>query len=32
MGLEEHQYSFGMFTYVQPIGGQEAEVINFWVQ
>ena len=30
--FEEHQYSFGMFTYVQPIGGQEAEVINFWVQ
>ena len=28
----DHQYSFGMFTYVQPIGGQEAEVINFWVQ
>lgn len=29
---EEHVYQFGMFTYVQPIGGQEAKVINFWVQ
>jgi hypothetical protein len=28
----EHQYSFGMFTYVQPVGGQDVEVINFWVQ
>ena len=30
--FSENQYSFGMFTYVQPIGGQEAKVINFWVQ
>ena len=28
----EHQYAFGMFTYVQPIGGQRAKVINFWVE
>ncbi|TVR98497.1 MAG: hypothetical protein EA416_00100 [Trueperaceae bacterium] len=28
----EHQYAFGMFTYVQPIGGQQAKVINFWVE
>lgn len=28
----EHQYSFGMFTYVQSLEDQEFEVINFWVQ
>lgn len=29
---EDNMYSFGIFTYVQPIGGQEAKVINYWVQ
>lgn len=28
----DNQYSYGMFTYVQPVGGQEFEVINFWVE
>jgi hypothetical protein len=28
----QHQYSFGMFTYVQRIGDQRAQVINFWVE
>ncbi len=28
----EHQYRFGMFTYVQRIGDQRAQVINFWVE
>ena len=27
-----NQYSYGMFTYVQPVSGQEFEVINFWVE
>lgn len=25
-------YEWGMFTYVQPIGGQKVEVINYWVE
>jgi hypothetical protein len=28
----DNQYSYGMFTYVQPVSGQEFEVINFWVE
>ena len=28
----EHQYSYGIFTYVQELGGQEFEVINIWVE
>ncbi|MBT8452923.1 MAG: hypothetical protein KJO40_13225 [Deltaproteobacteria bacterium] len=28
----DNQYSYGMFTYVQPVGGQEFEVINFLVE
>ncbi len=28
----EHAYSWGIFTYVQDVGGQEIEVINFWVE
>lgn len=26
-----NQYSYGMFTYVQQVGDQEIEVINFWI-
>ncbi len=28
----QNQYSFGMFTYTQEVGGQEFEVINYWVE
>jgi len=28
----DNQYSYGMFTYVQPVSDQELEVINFWVE
>jgi hypothetical protein len=28
----ENQYSYGIFTYVQPLSDQEFEVINFWVE
>lgn len=28
----DNQYSYGIFTYVQPVSGQEFEVINFWVE
>ena len=28
----DNQYSYGMFTYVQPVADQEFEVINFWVE
>jgi hypothetical protein len=28
----DNQYSYGMFTYVQPVQDQEFEVINFWVE
>ncbi|TVR85665.1 MAG: hypothetical protein EA416_16425 [Trueperaceae bacterium] len=28
----EHAYSWGIFTYVQGVGGQQIEVINFWVE
>lgn len=27
-----NQYSYGIFTYVQGVGDQEFEVINFWVE
>ena len=27
-----NQYSYGIFTYVQSLGDQEFEVINFWVE
>jgi hypothetical protein len=27
-----NQYSYGIFTYVQEVGGQEFEVINFWIE
>ena len=27
-----NQYSYGIFTYVQTVGDQEFEVINFWVE
>ena len=27
-----NQYSYGIFTYVMEVGGQEFEVINFWVE
>jgi hypothetical protein len=27
----DNQYSYGIFTYVQELGEQEFEVINFWV-
>lgn len=27
-----NQYSYGIFTYVQEVEGQEFEVINFWVE
>ncbi|MEJ2289880.1 MAG: hypothetical protein P8Y02_14815 [Deinococcales bacterium] len=25
-----NDYDFGLFTYVQPIDGQEVEVVNYW--
>ena len=28
----QNQYSFGMFTYTQEVGGQEFEVINYWIE
>ena len=28
----DEQYSYGIFTYVQELDGQELEVINFWVE
>ncbi|MEM6929130.1 MAG: hypothetical protein AAF602_19485, partial [Myxococcota bacterium] len=28
----DQQFSYGMFTYVQPLAGQEFEVLNFWVE
>lgn len=28
----DNQYSYGIFTYVQELDGQEFEVINFWVE
>lgn len=28
----DHQYAYGIFTYVQGIDDQEFEVVNFWVE
>ncbi len=28
----DNRYSFGLFTYVQALDGQEFEVINYWVE